>query len=172
MSEARYAPSWIEMENNTLIVLKRTNKKPEAGDIFALSPKSGTFCFGKVIRTGVESKDSFVNGMNLIYIYNYFTVTMIPPEDIGNKPLGYVAVVNNQLWTKGYAQNVGHSDVSNAELDEDIAFWDIVRKEYVYVSGEKYNGVPKYAGIYGLGSYGVVGKEVQKMMRDYKSYER
>ncbi len=152
------------MITNELIVLKKSNRKPVQGDLFALSPQKGIYCFGKVIRTEVESKDSFVNGMNLIYIYNFLSNTIIPPEDICNQPLGYIGIVNEQLWKKGFAQNVSFSDVTSKELHEDIAFWDITHKEYVDIAGEKYNKVPKYSGIYGLGSYGIVGKEIQKLL--------
>ena len=70
------------MSFDLLIVQEKSNKKPEQGDVFVLNPGQRIFCFGKVIKTNVVSKDSFVNGMNLVFIYDYFSGTDKVPADL------------------------------------------------------------------------------------------
>ena len=149
-----------------LIELKKTNKKPKAGDVFVLKPRDNIYCFGKVIITGVESRDSFVNGMNLIFIYDYFSATEEVPSDIENNDILLVHVVNHQLWRKGYAKNVAFSEVTEKEINEDYGFWDICKKEYVNLMKDRINRIPKYKGIFGLGSYGIVGKDLNRILND------
>lgn len=50
--------------------------------------------------------------------------------------------------------------MSEKERKADLAFWDVLKEEYVDIRGKKIKEKPKYYGIYGLGSYGIVGKEV------------
>ncbi len=49
-----------------LIVMKKSRKAPQEGDIFVVQPFAGIFYYGKVIQTNISSKDSCVNGMLLI----------------------------------------------------------------------------------------------------------
>ncbi|WP_419670164.1 Imm26 family immunity protein [Alicyclobacillus macrosporangiidus] len=50
--------------------MKPSRKRPKPGDIFVVQPKQGLYLLGRVIRTNLPSKDGFVRGANLIYIYN------------------------------------------------------------------------------------------------------
>ena len=152
------------MKFDLLLEQKKSNKKPKEGDIFVLEPKIELFCFGKVIMTNVESRDSFVNGMNLIFIYDYFSVNAIIPDDIENYKVLLVEVVNHQLWIKGFAKNIAFSEVSKKEITTDYAFWDILKNTYVDIKGNPVNKVPQIKGMYGLGSYGVIGKEIHKVI--------
>ena len=61
-----------------------------------------------------------------------------------------VELVNNQLWKKGYAENIAFSEVTHAEETEDFAFWDLLRNEYVDVHGNLINRIPKYKVVYGF----------------------
>ena len=60
-----------------LIVIEKSGKIPKEGDIFILQPLKGKFYCGKVIKTNIKSRDSFVNGMVLVYIYNMVLMTWI-----------------------------------------------------------------------------------------------
>ncbi len=154
------------MKSELFLEQKRSNTKPKAGDVFVINPKKDLFCFGKVILTNVESRDSFVNGMDLVFIYDYFSNNENMPLDLEKNEILLVEVINHQLWRKGYAKTIAFSNVSEKELNEDYAFWDILRKEYVNVNGDSIERIPKYKGVYGLGSYGVIGKEIQKVIRE------
>lgn len=154
------------MAFNDLIAMRKTMKKPQEGDVFVLQPISGRFYFGKVIETDVKSKDSFINGMMLIYIYQCYSFDQVIPQDIeSNELLIAPMVVNYQPWRKGYFETIGNVGVSQKERNMEFAFWHVLKKKYVDINGQVIENKPKYCGIFGLGSYGAVGKEVQKAIK-------
>ena len=152
------------MSFDLLIVQEKSNKKPKKGDVFVLNPGQGVFCFGKVVKTNVVSRDSFVNGMNLVFIYDYFSQTDKMPEDLESLEILSVQVINNQLWRKGFAKNIAVSEVTERDTNTDYGFLDTVNQVYVDLSGSPMDHIPKYKGIYGLGSYGSIGKEIHKVL--------
>ena len=152
---------------NDLIAMKKSSKKPQEGDVFVLQPLIGKFYFGKVIQTDLKSIDSFINGMTLIYIYNYCSIEKeIPLELEKEEFLIAPIIVNNQPWLKGYFETIGNKQVLENEKTVDFAFWDTLKKEYVDINGQVIKNKPQYWSIYGLGSYGVVGKEVRKAITE------
>ena len=157
------------MKFELLLEQKKSNKKPKEGDVFVLNPKENLFCFGKVIMTNVESRDSFVNGMDLIFIYDYFSKTEDVPQNLEQFDILLVEVINHQLWKKGYAKTISFSEVTQSDLNENFGFWDMLREEYVNLKGDPVDKEPKYKGIYGLGSYGIIGKEIHEVIskRDF-----
>lgn len=149
-----------------LIAMKKSSKKPEEGDVFILQPIDGIFYYGKVIKTNIISVDSFINGMTLIYIYKSCSIDKVIPHGLENEEfLISPIIVNNQPWQKGYFETLGNVGVSEKERNADFAFWHVLKEEYVNISGQIIKGKPKYCSIYGLGSYGIVGKEVQKAIK-------
>ena len=160
------------MSFNDLLVLKKTRKKPKEGDIFVLNPKRDLYCYGKIIEVGVKSKDSFVNGMYLIYLYDYFSKTkeLKVELDVDNLLIPPM-VVNTQLWLKGYAETLSNIEVSEKERNLEFGFWDIVREIYVNINGDKIDNIPKLISLFGLGSYGIVGKEIQKVIKERGIWE-
>ena len=157
------------MAFNDLIAMKKTSKKPEEGDIFVLQPSKGIFYFGKVIETGVKSIDSFVNGMTLIYVYQYWSYEKIIPQELDKKKfLIAPAVVNHQPWRKGYFETIGNIMVTQNEKNVEFAFWNVLKDKYVDISGKEIENKPLICGIYGLASYGAIGKEVQKAIKSFE----
>ena len=143
--------------------MKKSSKAPQEGDVFVLQPISDIFYYGKVIRTNLKSVDSFINGMTLIYIYKYCSINKGIPLGLENEEfLIAPIIVNNQPWQKGYFETVGNVGISEKDKVADFAFWDVLKEEYVDINGQVIGSKPKYKSIYGLGSYGIVGKEVQK----------
>ena len=157
------------MEFDALISLQKTSKRPKNGDIFVLCPKKDLYCFGKVIDTNIKSSNVFLNGMNLIYVYDYF-VSEAETEKIEHKDILFAEIVNNQLWYKGYAQTLYNSPVTLTEKNVDIGFLDTVhiKENYVDINGNLIGYIPKIKGVYGLGSYRSVGKEIQKILSERK----
>lgn len=150
-----------------LISMKKSNKKPQEGDVFVLQPIKEMFYYGKVIQTNLRSVDSFINGMTLIYIYMYCSINKEMPNDLENEELLIPPViVNHQPWRKGYFETIGNVGVSENEKNIDFSFWDICREKYVDINGQviMLDSEPKYRSIYGLGSYGIVGKDVQRAL--------
>ena len=137
------------MAFNDLIAMKKSSKKPQEGDVFVLQPVIGKFYFGKVIQTDLKSLDSFINGMTLIYIYNYCSIEKEIPLELEKEELLIAPIIVNK-------------QVLENEKTIDFAFWDTLKKEYVDINGHVIKSKPQYSSIYGLGSYGVVGKEVRK----------
>lgn len=153
------------MNFNELLVLKRTRKKPKEGDIFVLNPKKDLYCYGKVIETEVKSKDSFVNGMYLIYIYDLLSHTKELNDDLNVDNLMFPPmVVNTQLWLKGYAETISNSAVSDKERNLEYGFWHTAKKIYVNLNGDRIDNIPQLVSIFGLGSYGAVGREIHKVL--------
>lgn len=151
-----------------LISMRKSRKKPQEGDVFVLQPIEGEFYFGKVIQTNLKSIDSFVNGMTLIYVYQYSSNNKELPGTLENEELLIPpVVVNNRPWTMGYFETIGNVGVSESERNVDFAFWDVLREKYVdFTTKEEMvlKHEPKYRSILGLGSYGVIGKEVHKAL--------
>lgn len=153
----------VKMAFNDLITIKKSLKYPQEGDIFVLQPQKDVFYFGKVIKTNLESSDSFIKGMSLIYVYAYSSHDKVIPKSLEEEELLIAPmIVNNQPWVKGYFETVDNVPVSENEKKVEFAFWDVLREECVDIYGHTVSNRPKYCGIYGLGSYGSVGKEVQK----------
>lgn len=151
---------------NDLIAMKKSRKTPCEGDVFVLQPIENVFYYGKVIKTNLISKDSFVNGMTLIYIYNCFSNDKNLPADLDEKDfLIPPIVVNHNPWWKGYFETIGNMGVTECDRNRDFAFWDLLTKKFVDFSGNEVDRQPECWSVFGLGSYGLVGKEVQKAIR-------
>ncbi len=148
-----------------LIPMTPSRKRLREGDVFQLKPFPGVFFCGKVIRINVESQDSFVNGMNLIYLYDMQTAYRAIPEDLETAPLLISPVIINRLpWSRGYFETVGNRPVREWERGLSFGFWDFLHKRFVDVSGRPLGREPPYWSDYGLASYAVVGKKVRKTL--------
>lgn len=144
-----------------LIPMKKSRKKPCDGDIFVLQPFPRRFYYGKVIQTDLQSTDSFIRGMLLIYIYNYNTTEKKIVDHLEEKDLLIAPmVVNKQPWMKGFFETIGNVEVTETEKNVDFGFWDVLRDCYVDTAGRRLEAPPRYCSTYGLGSYGAVAKEV------------
>ena len=159
------------MRENNLILLKKDRKKPKEGDLFVLEPSEGLYCFGKVIISNVESKDSFINGMYLIYIYDIFSEEKQVPQELDPDKLMFApVVVNTQLWLKGFAETITNIAVTEKEKNLEYGFWHVGKEIYVDIHGDRLGYIPKISGIFGLGSYGIIGKEIHKAMERRKVF--
>jgi hypothetical protein len=150
---------------NELIAMKKTRNNPSEGDVFVIQPEEGRYYYGKVILTNLKSRDSLINGMTLVYIYNKVSsekAFLENPEEAGL--LIAPIIVNNQPWQKGYFETVGNTKVSEKEKNLNYGFWDMLKKEYVNYNGDELLKEPRYWTHFGLGSYGIVGKEVKKAL--------
>ncbi|KUP25508.1 Imm26 family immunity protein [Paenibacillus sp. DMB5] len=116
-------------EFTELLHIKKTRKKPKVGDIFILQPKEGLYYSGKVIKTGIESINPFLNGWNLIYIsgrpatdkkeakFDFSQGLLIPP-----------VVTNNKGWYDGFFETIQSEEISDQEMNLSYGFWDEIKK--------------------------------------------
>ncbi len=103
--------------------------------------------------------------MTLVYIYNKVSSEKAFLENLEDADLLIAPIiVNNQPWQKGYFETVGNTKVLEKEKNLDYGFWDMLKKKYVNYNGDEILKEPRYWTYYGLGSYGIVGKEVQKAL--------
>ena len=150
-----------------LIAMQKSLKKPCVGDVFVLQPVYGIFYFGKVIQSDLYSDDSFIRGMFLVYIYDYSSTKKEIVTDFENsKFLIAPMIINKQPWLKGYFETIGNTPVTDQEKNVDYGFWDVMKKHYVDIKGNVLDNPPKYNSIYGLGSYGILTKEVFKALEN------
>lgn len=148
-----------------LIPLTPSRKRLREGDVFLLQPLPGTFYCGKIVRLKVASRDSFVNGMSLIYIYDRRVPGRGVPADLDAAPLLIPPVVINRLpWSRGYFETVGNLPVTERERRLSFGFRDAARKRFVDAGGRPLAKEPLYWTDYGLAGYPVVGMLVQRAL--------
>jgi len=88
-----------------LRVLKRSRKKLQAGDVFAMLPPDGRFLYGRVIDT--DANPLGVGGAILLYIYTVRSETKTPPPRLALGDLLLPPLMTNRLpWSRGYFETV------------------------------------------------------------------
>lgn len=155
------------MSFNKLIVMKKSRKTPCEGDVFCIQPLKGIFYFGKVIKSNIENPD--IHGHTLIFIYDIYSSDKNTMFNFENKELLIPPIiVNKQPWIKGYFETLYNTSVLEYEKKLDYGFLNVLKniikeeKEYLDINGNIMEHVPQYYDMYALGSYGIVGKNVQK----------
>lgn len=155
------------MDYTQLITMKKSRTRPNTGDVFVIQPHPGVFYYGKVILSNVVSKDSFVNGMYLIYLYDYMTNEIDIPHSFDEcELLISPMVVNKQPWIKGYVETVGNKTITSREENMDYGFFDVIKQVYVDINGDIIEKEPSNHSMFGLGSYASLAKEVYKAIKE------
>lgn len=150
---------------NELLKMKPSRIKPKEGDIFIIQPQKSLYIYGKVIRSNIPNKDPMLKGWNVIYIYKKFAKEIVILENLDpQKLLIPPQIVNNQGWLKGYFMNIGFSKVTEEDFIE-YGFWDVLQKRFVNEEGTPLGYEPKIWTDYGLGSYGIIGHDVQEALK-------
>ena len=155
------------MEFHDLLPMNKSRKRPKEGDVFLVQPFLGVHYYGKVIQTQISSKDSCVNGMNLIFLYRRRAQKRTIPEDLSEAEFLILPVIINQLpWSRGYFETIGSAGVTEAEMDRSYGFWSFQKKRFVDVSGSLLTEKPECWSDYGLASYAVVGEKIQTVLKE------
>lgn len=155
-------------EFTDLIAMKKSRKKPQKGDIFVVQPFQNIFYYGKVIETDIRSKDSFVNGMFLILVYDKMSKSKDSPipSDLDRCDLLIAPTIVNRLgWSRGYFETICNLPLTDQERKMSFGFWSFQRQCFVNVEGTKLESRPRYYTDYGLGNYLVVGEKIQAVLR-------
>ncbi len=142
---------YLENESNdNLIVLKKSRKIPEVGDVFVLSLKAGEYYYGKVLES-FESNELkrqviviFAKTINEIDInkcvFDYKKL-LFPPE-----------IVYDGYWKKGFFKKIANIPLSKEEKNLDYGFFRMhPLKKYGYFAnsrGEELDHFPKLYNAY------------------------
>lgn len=102
-----------------LEVLKRSRKKPEVGDVFAMLPPDGKYLFGRVIRTDAMGPMKAL----LIYIYADRSEEKEAPEELTPDALLIPPTFTNALgWTHGRFETIESRPLGPGEVLERHCF--------------------------------------------------
>lgn len=146
-------------------VLKKTRRKPEAGDIFAyqLEPLPDRYFFGRVVATDTKI-GNMPDGVVLIYLYRTSSSakSVIPPlrlTDLLIPPVG----TNAQPWLRGFFELVGSGKNALDDVLPKHCFRDY-RGWYFDEYGHRLSEPVEPIGEYGLSGIGGIDLDVSKAL--------
>ncbi len=116
----------------TNLRILRKSRKREPGDVFTYQLTDLRFGFGLLVRTDARMADW--TGINLIYIYDAFSVSMkqVPPLS-KNSLLLPPRLVNDSPWTRGFFEKIAHWPLTRVLCFQRHCFCDPT-----YVDGPRY----------------------------------
>mgnify|MGYP000201325179 CR=1 FL=1 len=143
-----------------LIVLKKSNKKIQDGDVFVVSFKEGIYFWGKVIEAYINHPtDNWMNGCCVIFIFKCKSKTKDIKEfkpDYNNL-LTEPNIVTPDYWKKGLIETVGNIPLTEEEKTLDYGFFDgdFIGEGGTFkkANGELLDHMPKISAIYGIKTY-------------------
>ena len=145
-----------------LVVLKKSRRKPEIGDIFAMFPPDGHFLFGRVIAT--DANAGGFPGSNLIYIYRPRAKEIdTVPQLLRGQLLLPPLMPNNLPWTRGYFQFVENRTLIPMDRLPQHCFKDS-RGWYFDEHGNRLPMPIDPVGDWGLHSYRTIDDEISKVL--------
>jgi hypothetical protein len=145
-----------------LVVLKKTRRAPEVGDIFIVQPPDGQFLFGRVVDT--DANPLGVGGAVLIYIYRVRSAAKTPiPELLRGQLLVPPMMTNKRPWTMGYFERVENRPLSAVDRLRQHCFKD-TRGWYFDQAGNRLAGPAEPVGQWGLHSYRTIDDEISEAL--------
>lgn len=99
----------LNSKNIQLNVIKKVKIKPNKGDVFLVEPIEGQYYYGLVLENNIFSNFSWINGTNIIVIFNSDTKELNCKEynPNFNNLLVNISFVDDFYWEKGYFYKVG-----------------------------------------------------------------
>ena len=152
-----------EYEYFQLRYIKKSNKKPQKGDLFVFSPRDGVFFGGCVANTVLwenESSDKIVVMLFRDKTDDYRNFKFEPHvENLLTSP----AIVSKLYWTKGMFYNIGHTE--NLDLNN-YGFYDYMELKhegrYLDEFGNVLADKPQYTGLWGVYTDTGIAHDVNK----------
>jgi len=138
-----------------LQVLKRSNRPPQPGDVFAMKLPTGKYLFGTVLLADVPRDRAPMPGANLLYIYERQSDTRQPDyADLQPNRLLLAPLWTNRLaWTKGYFETVSNRALSRSDLVKQHCFYRAATEKFVDETGAVLERRSDPCGQWGLVSY-------------------
>jgi hypothetical protein len=97
-----------------LVVLRKSRRRPQVGDVFALQPARNAYLFGRVICIDANA-GGFPNA-NLVYIYRVRGTSKTDVPALRAQELLVPPVMTNNLpWVRGYFEFVRHEDLTQQQ---------------------------------------------------------
>lgn len=113
-----------------LIVLKKSHRKPQPGDVFAYSPAKENYYFGRVIRDNAQ----WAKGGGPCFLCYAYDVCSDRLECVANlrraKFLIRPFLINRLPWSRGYFVHVGELPLTKAEEQRVHVFVDTGKRYY------------------------------------------
>lgn len=157
----------MKTSHTNLRVLKKTKRKPEAGDIFVfqLEPLPDKYFFGRVVATDTTIGNIKEIGVVLIYLYRNFSIdkTNIPSlktSDLLVPPIG----TNTLAWTRGYFETVTSGVNSKEDVLQQHCFLDPLRGWYFDEYSNRLPGPIEPVGIDGLSGISSIDIKISKAL--------
>jgi hypothetical protein len=96
-----------------MLRLRKSGRKPTAGDIFAIGLPTDAYIFGRVVAGPLPRERAPMPGAYLVYVYRHRSIRPKPEiAELGPQNLLIPPVFINQLgWTKGYFLPVGSQPI-------------------------------------------------------------
>lgn len=136
-----------------LVVLKRSRKRPQVGDVFVWQLEGEPYRFGRVVRTGIPM-GGFREPLILVYLYKIpsHEPAPVPPlalDDLVVPPM----LVHTDSWSyDGVFMTVGHQELREQDMLPQHCFADptSVFAPYVDESGHRLKKKVEPCGLYAV----------------------
>lgn len=135
--------------------IRRSNKKPVPGDVFAMLYPDGQYLFGRVIRVDLPEGKAPMTGANLLYIYNVRSdskdvdLSLLRPESLLIPPV----FINRMLWSKGFAETIAAPGLQPEDELAQHCFYSYSFKRYFDLERNELPSRIEPCGVYALDSY-------------------
>lgn len=144
--------------------LKRSRKKPQAGDIFAYVMPDGFYRFGRVIRTDIEWCLHFEEIM-VMYFYRPTSTSLKEIPDLKRDDL----LIPPQLilfggWLEGSFVTVERRPLTERDVLPINCFWDHAEDRYCDEYGKKLPERIEPCGFFGVAGTGYVFSKLRKAL--------
>ena len=145
-----------EYPATNLQMIRRSRKKPLAGDIFVMQLPDSTYLFGRVMEADIrEFQRTPLRGSDLVYNYDYRSQTKEPDlsQLTPDRLLIAPKFINRLGWSRGYFETVAHKPLKASDWLEQVSYWNDGRKKYLDQDGKILPGKVEPCGVWGMGNY-------------------
>jgi hypothetical protein len=138
-----------------MAVLRRSRKKPVAGDLFAVHFPTVGFIFGRAVFVDLPH-GPMGPGSNLIYFYDDVRSTLSNDDEQRLVPgnLLIAPTFTNRLpWVRGYFHTIATQPITQADILPRHCFRELPRRGLVDLQGSPITEAVDPCGVWALGSY-------------------
>jgi hypothetical protein len=144
-----------------LRVLKKSQRRPQVGDVFVMQMDGTNFLFGRVVS--IDANPLGVGGGILIYIYraNAPCKASVPTLD-RNRLLIPPLITNTLPWSRGYFEHIQSRPLAVGDVLPQHRFWDPLRGVFRDEQGNVVPDPSEPCSTWGLHSFQTIDDELSK----------